>query len=205
MGLLAPWLALLPFLTLCRPAIFGLASLERRSTVSGSLPTSIVSQTNKSLVANLAQDQTVGADLEEFEYDIPNTSRYVSIVIDISEHLDHVSFHMVIKNTLSRLHLHIATHGDGPIWPVDNPYQVIWNGCNSTTEVYRKLDGTPWLTYGILKETFIGLRVILDNERLYFLAGYSIADSNQRIYGQGTIDEVNSTAGAAAMSRKTEK
>ena len=205
MGLLAPCLALLPFLTLCRPAIFDLASLERRSTVSGSLPTFVVSQTNKSLVANLAQDQTVGAHLEEFEYNIPNTSRYVSIVIDRSEPLDPVSFHMVILDALSQLHLHIAIHGDGPIWPLDNPYQVVWHRCNSTTEVNRKLDGTPWLTYGILRETFIGLRVILDNKGRYFLASYSIADSNQRIYGQGTMDEVNSARGAAAISRKTEK
>ena len=204
MGLLAPWLALLPFLTLYWPAIFALTSLERRSTFSGSLRTFVVSQTNKSLVANLAQDQTVGAHLEEFEYDIPNTSRYVSIVIDRSEPLAPVSFHMVIIEALSRLHLHIAIHGDGPVWPLEIPYQVIWSRCNSTTEVNRKLDGTPWLTYGILRETFIGLRAILDNEQRYFLASYIIADTNQRIYGQGTMDEVNSAAGAAAMSRKTE-
>ena len=187
MGLLAPWLALLPFLTLCQTAFFDLNSLERRSPVSGSLATFVVSQTNKSLVANPAQNQTADNDLEEFEYDIPNTSRIVSIVIDKSEALDPTSFRMVITTALYQLQRHIVLHGDSPLWPRDIPYQVIRGGCNSTTDAYCRLDGTPWLTYKILQETFIGLKMILSDERRYFLTGYSISDLNRRIYGQGTI------------------
>ena len=206
MGLVAPWFALLlPFLTLCRTAFFDLAFLERRLTVSGSLATFVVSQTNRSVGTNPAQNQTVDPDLEEFDYEIPNTSRFVSIVIDKSEALDPTSFHMVISRTLFQLNRHIILHGDGPLQPRDNPYKVIQNRCNSTTEGYRELDGTLWLTYGILRETFIGLKVILDDERRYFPAAYSTSDLNQRIYGQGTIDEIVAAAGAAAMSVETEK
>lgn len=188
MGLLAPWFALLlPFPTLCRTAFFDLASLERRSTVSGSLATFINPQTDKSLVANLAQNETGDNDLEEFDYYIPNTSRYVSIIIDKSEALDPTSFHRVIATVLFQLHRHIELHGDSPLWPRDIPYHVIWNGCNSTTDTYRRLDGTPRLTYEILQQTFRGLKVLLDDERRYFLTGYSISDLDQRIYGQGTI------------------
>lgn len=206
MGLLAPWFALLlPLLTLCRTTFFDLASLERRSTVSGSLAKFVVSQTNKSLVANPAENQIVDTDLEEFEYDIPNTSRYVSIVIDKSEALDPSSFHMVIWTALSQLNGHIVIHGDAPLQPRHNPYQVIWDGCNSTTESYLGFEGTPYLTYKILLETFIGLKVILDDERRYFFAGYSISDASEIIYGQGTIDNTTRAAGAAAMSVKAEK
>ncbi len=158
-----------------------------------------MSQTRNILVANLAQNQTVYTDLEEFEYDIPNTSQYVSIVIDKNEAIDPTSFHKVITTAPSQLDGHIIIHGDGPLQPRDNPCQVIWDSCNSTTHSYRSFAGTPYLTYKILLKTFIGLKVILDDERRYFLAGYSIADLDQRIYGQ------TYAAGAAAMSMKTKK
>ena len=187
MGLLAPWLALLPFLTLCRTAFFDSTSLERRSSVGGSLATFVVSQTNKSLVANPAQNQTADNDLEEFEYNIPNSSRFVSIIIDKSEALDHNCFRGVITTALYQLQRHIALHGDSPLWPRDIPYTVLRGGCNSTTDAFCKLDGTPWLTYKILQETFIGLKATLSDERRCFLTAYSISDLNRRMYGQGTI------------------
>ena len=187
MGLLAPWLALLPFLTLCWTAFFDSTSLERRSSVGGSLATFVVSQTNKSLVANPAQNQTADNDIEQFEYYIPNSSRFVSIIIDRNEALDPTSFGVVITTALYQLQRHIALHGDSPLWPRDIPYQVIRGRCNSTTDAFCRLDGTPWLTYKILQETFIGLRMTLSNEGRYFLTAYSISDSNRRMYGQGTI------------------
>ena len=206
MGLLAPWFALLlPFLTLCRTAVFDSASLERRSTVSGSLATFVVSQTNNSLVGDLAQNRTVDTDLEEIEYEIPHTSRYVSIVINKNEPLDPTSFHKVIVTALSRLNRHIASHGDGPLQPLDDPYQVIFDDCNSTTHSDLKDDGTPWLTYKILLETFIGLKAILDDKRRYFVTGYSTADLEGVAYGQGTIAAAIRAAAPAAMSMNTEK
>ena len=47
--------------------------------------------------------------------------------------------------------------------------------------------------------------MILDDERRYFLAGCTISDATQIIYGQGTIDNTAHGAEAAAMSVKTEK
>ncbi len=200
MGLLAPWFALLlPFLTLCRTALFPLASLEHHPTVNSSLATFVLSQSNKSLAANLAQNQTVGLDLRDFDYDIPNTSRYVSIAIDIRRPLDPVSFHNVIIAALSYLNRHIALHGNGPLQPQDDPFHLTSHSCSSITESDRKDDGSPWLTYSILLETFIGLKVILDNERRYFVTGYSTSDLNGTAFGQGSISEAIHVAGAASL------
>ena len=206
MGLLAPWFALvLSFLTLCRTASVDLAPLERRPAVSDSLATFVLSQTNNSRAANPAQNQTVNSNLEEFEYDIPNTLRYVDIVIDKDKPLDPTSFHSVIETALSQLNSHIAVHGNGPLLPQDNPYLVISGNCCSATEADLKHDGTPWLTYQILLQTFIGLKVILDDERRYFSAGYSTASSRGMNFGQGAIAKVPQAVGADSMSIKTTK
>ena len=205
MGLLAPWFALvLSFLTLCRTASIDLAPLARPPAVGESLATFVLSQTNNSQASNLAQNQNVNSNLVEFDYDIPNTSRYVGIVIDTDRPVDPTSFHRVITNALSQLTHQIAVHGDGPLHPQDNPYIVNAGDCMSETRADLRLDGTPWLTYKILLETFTGLKVILNDEGRYFTAGYSTANK-WRAYGHGMIFRAPRAANATSMSLKTEK
>ena len=206
MGLLAPCFALLlPFLVLCRTVSIDLANPDRGPTLSGSLATFILSQTNSTLAANLAQNQTVNSDVETFDYDIPNTSRYVDIAIDKDAPLDPASFHGVITTTLSRLTRHIEVHGDGRLQPQDNPYVITSGNCSSETEADLQPDGTPWLTYKILLETFTGLKVILDDEGRYFTAGFSTASTRGRAYGKGSIYGAPHAAGPASTSLETEK
>lgn len=205
MGLLAPWFALaLSFLTLCRTASVNLAPLERHPAVSDSPAAFVLSQTNNSQAANLAQNQTVNSNLEEYEYDIPNTPRYVDIVIDRDGPIDPNSFHRVITNAISQLTRQIALYGDGPLQPQDNPYIVTFGNCRSETKADLRLDGTPWLTYKILLETFTGLKVILNDEGRYFTTGYSTANK-WRAYGHGLIAGAPQAASATSMSLKTEK
>ena len=207
MGLLAPWFALvLSFLTLCRTASVNVAPVERRPAVSDSLATLVLSQTNNTLAANLAHNQTVNSHLEAFDYDIPNTSRYVDIAIDKDAPLDPTSFHGVITTALSELNRQIAVHGYRPLQPQDNPYVITSGNCISVTEADLKPDGTPWLTYHILLETFTALKVILDDKERYFTTGYSTANNRGWAYGQGAIAAgAPHAAGAASMSVKTEK
>ena len=205
-GLLASWLALLlPFLTLCRTALLPLASLEHHPTVSPSLATLVLSQSNKSLAANPAQNQTVGLDTSYYNYDIPYTSRLVSIASDTTRALDQVSFHGVIVTAMEQLNRHIVRHGDGPVQPQDDPYRVMYRGCSSTTETDRKDDGSPWLTYQVLLETFIGLRAVLYDERRYFVTGFSTSDQNGTYFGMGDIKPAAHAARPALLSRKMEK
>ena len=206
MDLLAPWFALvLSFLTLCRTASVDLAPLERRPAVSDSLATVVLSQTNNTLAANLAHNQTVNSNIQTFAYDIPNTSRYVDIAIDKDAPLDPTSFHEVITAALSKLEGDIAVHGNAPLRPQDNPYVIISGSCISKTDPDLKPDGTPWLTYKILLETFTALKVILDDEGRYFTTGFSTANNGGRAYAQGAIAEIFHSAGTASMSVKTEK
>lgn len=204
---LAPWFALvLPFLTLCWTASGDLAPLEHRPAVSDSLATLVLSQTNSTLGANLAHNQTVSSNVESFEYDIPHTSRFVDIAIDKDAPLDRVSFHGVITTALTKLGRHIVVHGHGPLQPQDNPYVITSGSCISVTEADLKPDGTPWLTYNILLETFAALKVVLDDEERYFTAGYSTASNMGRAFGQGAIAAgAPHAAGAASISVKTEK
>ena len=204
MGLLAPWFALvLSFLTLCRTASVNLAPLELDPAVSDSPAAFVLSQTNHSQAANLAQNQTANTNLEEFEYEIPNSSRYVDIVIDKDGPIDSTSFHAVIITALSQLNRQIAIHGDSPLQPLDNPYIVTSGNCRSETKADLRLDGTPWLTYKILLETFTGLKVILIDEGRYFTTGFSTANK-WRAYGHGMIAGVPQAPSAASMSLKTE-
>ena len=206
MGLPAPWFALvLFFLTLCQTASIDLTSLEGRPAANDSLATFVLSQINSSLAANPAQNQTVNTDLEEFEYDIPSSSRFVSIAIDKDKPINPNSLHRVIETALARLSNHIAVHGNGPLQPQDNPFTVISGNCCLAVQSELKPDRTLWLTYKILLETIIGLKITLDDERRYFAAGFSTANIEGINYAQGAIAKAPQGARAASMSTETEK
>ena len=206
MGLPAPWFALvLFFLTLCQTAFIHLTSLEGRPVANDSLATFVLSQINSSLAANPAQNQTVNTDLEEFDYDIPSSSRFVGITIDKDRPMDPNSFHRVIETSLARVSNHIAVHGNGPLQPQDHPFLVLSGDCYLEVQSDLKPDRTLWLTYKILLETIIGLKITLDDERRYFRAGFSTADMKGPSFAQGVIAKAPQVAGAASMSIETEK
>lgn len=138
----------------------------------------------------LPQIQSLAARIEEFEYEFPNTFRFVPIVIDKDAPLNPSAFHRVIATVLSQLRSHIIHHGDGRLEPGHNPYVFGIPGCSPKTESSR-WHGAYKLTYGILVKTFDGLKIFLDEQRRWYEAEYIIQDDYGVIYEEGFIDDRN--------------
>jgi hypothetical protein len=133
----------------------------------------------------LPQNQSLTDRFETFEYKVHNTARSISIVIDKKNPLNPFAFRQVLKTVHTQLESHILLHGDGLLEPRDDPYVLKIPGCSSTTHstTYKG----PHLTYGILLETFDGLRIVLDEERRWYEADFVIYEHGNTL-GEGNIE-----------------
>ena len=193
----ASFAPLLLFVTFSHTASLPLGVTEIRQSGKISLPGLLLSEGNNSSTTALSQNKSLGNGDDEFEYNIPNTSRYVSIAIERSTPINPVLFHRIITVARTRLLRHINQHGDSALLPADNPYVLTFQGCSSSTNSVTRDDGSLWLTYGILLETFDALKVVLDDKRRFYLAGYSTADDNGTRYGDGEISRGDLARGPA--------
>lgn len=139
------------------------------------------------------QGQSSNEDIENFEYRIPNTHRFLTIALHKNAHIDDFAFSRVISMIIYRAQRHIDNHGDGPFLPQDNPYHYGIRGCQSTT-FSRTGFGALLMTYGMLKEVMYGLRVVLEAQRRFNVAAYVLWDEHGIAYGEGEINDESTTS-----------
>ncbi|KAL2044467.1 hypothetical protein N7G274_003172 [Stereocaulon virgatum] len=139
---------------------------------------------------------------ESFRYRIPNTPRSISVVIDKEIPLNPFAFRQVLKTIHTQLESHILLHGDGLLESRDDPYVLEIPGCTSTTRstAYRGRH----LTYGILLETFDGLKIILDEERRWYEAVFVIHESRNTL-GEGSIDASDHPSNPSSSALASER
>ena len=132
--------------------------------------------------------QYLGEDIETFTYAIPDTVRILTIFIDKATPVNDFRYHRVLTSILYNIQHHIDEEGDEVLQPQDNPYIYGISGCRSTT-ISRTGFGQLLLTYGMMREIIYGLRMVLEAQRLFYVAAYQVWDEHGIVYGEGNIDQ----------------
>lgn len=125
-----------------------------------------------------------------FTYRIPNTFRSLIMCMDTDTPLNPAFYTHVISVIRARMSLHIETHGDGPLWPRDNP--TSFNVPDCYLQVKAKLGltpGSPLMTYGMVREVMDGLQDYLEQHAGYFEVFWDLEDVRQTILGNGYVVE----------------
>jgi len=116
-----------------------------------SLVNFILPRTCRPTLANPKRASSLTYNAVTYHYHIPNTSRDLFMYVDDDTPLNPSSYDYVVSTTRPRVQIHIATHGDGLLWPRDSPTSSSVRDCYLQLEV-GPIPGSPLVTYGMVGE-----------------------------------------------------
>lgn len=138
-------------------------------------------------------DSTLTFNPLGFAYHIPNTSRHVCMIVDVDTHLNATSYNEAISTIRARMLVHIDTHGDGPLWPGDNPTSYDLPHCYLQAESKRDpISGSALLTYGMMCEMMDVLQDYLEQRVGCLTVFWDLEDQDGTFLGMGRIIKVQS-------------
>lgn len=118
-----------------------------------SLVNFILPRTCRPTLANPKRASSLTYSPVIYDYHIPNTSRDLLMSVHDDTPLNPSSYDYVVSTTRPRVQIHIATHGDGLLWPRDNPTSSSVRDCYLQLEAKPgPIPGSPLMTYGVVGE-----------------------------------------------------
>ncbi|KAI4122532.1 MAG: hypothetical protein LQ338_005763 [Usnochroma carphineum] len=127
-------------------------------------------------------------DWENFAYPIPYTKRTLKGRIFTSKRLRPRAVHLMLDGGLAHIRRQLAHLGYIRLRPADNPYIYQVHGCRFSMDSKTR-DGRPMMTYRMIKDVFLALEQVLENDQRFFEASFVLVDEDGVSWGHGEVVE----------------
>ena len=125
---------------------------------------------------------------EYYYHPIPHTTRTMHLCVEPYNYINVEAFDIVIMDADEQVQQHILAHGDSPLLPQDISYEFsVRNECYLHVMSSFAEDGTPLMTYGMLREIFDVLALAM-RDRVSEVS-WLLVDLYQNPLGRGSVVE----------------
>ena len=153
-------------------------------SISAPAEAALYAKSSPPIRANSSNSDTA----EYYHYDIPYTTRTVYFCIEPYNYINVEAFDVVMMDALQNVSERISTYGDGPLQAHDMPYTYsVASECYLDVQSNIAKDGTPLMTYAMLKETLAALVVAMHYRVTE--AAWQLQDLGHKPLGKGSIVE----------------
>ena len=142
----------------------------------------------KDLLLHVPKNISHSPTAEYYYHPIPHTTRTMHLCVEPYNYINVEAFDIVIMDADEQVQQHILAHGDSPLQHQDIPYGFsVRNECYLHVMSSFAEDGTPLMTYGMLRETFDVLALAMRNRVTE--VSWLLVDLYQNPLGRGSVVE----------------
>ncbi|KAL8837524.1 MAG: hypothetical protein Q9170_002483 [Blastenia crenularia] len=141
------------------------------------------------LLPDILNLTTPSNDWENFAYPIPHTNQILKGRIFTSLRLRPSALHFMIDGGIAQTRHQLDDFGAVRLRIKDNPYRYVVPHCYFTMGSKVVSGAKPIMTYRMMRDVFLALEQVLENQQRYFEASFVLTDENQRSWGHGQVLE----------------